>query len=340
MESSIRNILFELALPGTTLKALDLLEYIKIDDAKVFLVFRVQDDAIAIAKTWEEAVLKNCQKVCDLEILIVFNKHIESATKNNSGIQGVKHVIAIASGKGGVGKSSVCLNLALAMQKQGLRVGILDTDIYGPSLPTMVGVFEKPSTTDSKKLIPHQKFGLKLMSMGFIAPKDAAIVWRGLMVQSAVGQMLNDVIWDEGAPLDVLLVDMPPGTGDVQLTISQKANLTGAIIVVTSQELALADARRAIKMFEKLNVPIFGVIENMSSFLCPNCKTTTHIFPYNGVLDECEKQNMMLLGSIPIDIAFSESGDIGEPFLERYPNHPISKIFNQIAKTITSQLYA
>lgn len=340
MESSIRNVLFELALPGTTLKALDLLEHIKIDENKVFLLFSVQGDDLEIARAWEKVILENCQKVCNLEILIVFNKHTENAAKTNSGIQGVKHVIAVASGKGGVGKSSVCLNLALAMQKHGLRVGILDTDIYGPSLPTMVGVFEKPNTTNAKKLIPHQKFGLKLMSMGFIAPKDAAIAWRGLMVQSAVGQMLNDVIWDEGEELDVLFVDMPPGTGDVQLTISQKANLTGAIIVATSQELALADARRAIKMFEKLSVPIFGVVENMSSFLCPNCKTTSHIFPHSGVVDECAKQNMMLLGSIPIDIAFSESGDIGEPFLEKYPNHPISKTFNQIAKTITSQLYA
>lgn len=282
MESSIRNVLFDLVLPGTTLKALELLEHIKIDENKVLLVFRVQDDTVAIEHAWEETILKSCQKVCNLEILIVFNKHTESTAKTNSGIQGVKHVIAIASGKGGVGKSSVCLNLALAMQKQGLRVGILDTDIYGPSLPTMSGIFEKPSATSSKKLIPHQKFGLKLMSMGFIVPKDAAIVWRGLMVQSAVGQMLNDVIWDEGFPLDVLFVDMPPGTGDVQLTISQKANLTGAVIVATSQELALADARRAIKMFERVNVPILGVVENMSSFLCHNCQTTSHIFPHNG----------------------------------------------------------
>lgn len=343
MESSIRNTLCNLVLPGTALHALDLLEHIKIDGNKALLIFRIPDNFASIDPAWEQLIKSTCQRVCNLQILIAFNRHtsVTDTITTSSGINGVDHIIAIASGKGGVGKSSVCLNLALALQTQGLKVGVLDTDIYGPSLPTMTGIFEKPNVTPAKKLIPHQKFGLKLMSMGFIAPKDAAIVWRGLMVQSAISQMLKDVIWDDDdKPLDILLIDMPPGTGDVQLTIAQKANVTGAIIVATPQELALTDARRSIKMFEKVNVPILGIIENMSNFLCPNCKTVSHIFPKNGVIEECSKQNMPLLGSIPIDIAFSESGDTGEPFLEKYPHHPISKIFTNIAKTITSQLYA
>ncbi|MCX7343091.1 MAG: Mrp/NBP35 family ATP-binding protein [Proteobacteria bacterium] len=341
MESKIRNSLRGLVLPGTTLDALSILEHIKIDATKAFLVFHMPDNFAAVDPTWELAIQNACEKVCNLPILITFNRHNQIPPRATSGINGVHHVIAVASGKGGVGKSSICLNLALALQKQGLNVGILDADIYGPSLPTMTGVFEKPKTTSSKKLIPHQKFGLKLMSMGFMVPKDAAIIWRGLMVQSAIGQMLADVIWDEGnTPLDVLLIDMPPGTGDVQLTIAQKANLSGAIIVATSQELALIDARRAIKMFEKVNIPILGIVENMSNFLCPNCKTTSHIFPKQGVIEECSKQSMPLLGAIPLDIAFRESGDVGEPFLEKYQDHPISQIFNQMATTIKGQLHA
>lgn len=341
MESNIRNSLRGLVLPGTTLDALSILEHIKIDTTKVFLVFRMPDNFATVAPTWETAIQSACEKVCNLPILITFNRHNQMPPQATSGINGVRHVIAVASGKGGVGKSSICLNLALALQNQGLKVGILDADIYGPSLPTMTGIFEKPKTTSSKKLIPHLKFGLKLMSMGFMVPKDAAIIWRGLMVQSAIGQMLSDVIWDEDKThLDVLLIDMPPGTGDVQLTIAQKANLSGAIIVATSQELALIDARRAIKMFEKVNIPVLGIVENMSNFLCPNCKTITHIFPKQGVAEECNKQNTPLLGAIPLDIAFRESGDVGEPFLEKYHDHPISQIFNEIANTIKGQLNA
>ncbi len=341
MESNIRRSLCDLMLPGTTLNALSLLEYVKIDTTKAFLLFRMPDNFATVDPAWELAIKSVCEKVCNVPILITFNRHNQIPTQTTSGINGVHYVIAVASGKGGVGKSSICLNLALALQNQGLNVGVLDADIYGPSLPTMTGIFEKPVATTSKKLIPHQKFGLKLMSMGFMVPKDAAVIWRGLMVQSAIGQMLGDVIWNEdNIPLDILLIDLPAGTGDAQLTIAQKANLSGAVVVATSQELALIDARRAIKMFEKVSIPVLGLIENMSDFMCPNCKTISHIFPEKGVTTECTKQKLPLLGVFPLDIAFRESADSGRPFFAQYPSHPISKIFNSMAVIIKDKLHA
>ncbi len=339
MESAIRQSLHDLVLPGTTLLALNLLEYIQVDDTKIFLVFKLPDDFATADKSWEKAIQNACEQVCALPIMITFHRHKAEQKKSISGITGVHHVIAVASGKGGVGKSSICLNLALAMQSLGLNVGVLDADIYGPSLPTMTGVFEKPEATPQKKLIPHHKFGLKLMSMGFMVPKDAAIIWRGLMVQSAVTQMLGDVLWDhDGTELDILFIDLPPGTGDAQLTIAQKSNLSGAVITTTAQELALIDARRAIKMFEKVNIPILGIIENMSHFHCPGCGLDSHIFTKDGAHDESLRQKLPLLGEIPIDIAFRESADKGEPFFLKYPSHPISDVFINIAQQLQSKI--
>ncbi len=339
MESTIRTQLRDIVLPGTTLLALDLLEHIQIDSTKVLLIFKLPDDFATANKSWEKVIQNACEKACSLPIMISFHRHKAEQKKTISGIAGVHHVIAIASGKGGVGKSSICLNLALAAQSLGLKVGVLDADIYGPSLPTMTNIFEKPQATPQKKLIPHQKFGLKLMSMGFMVPKDAAVIWRGLMVQSAITQMLGDVLWDhDGTSLDFLLIDLPPGTGDAQLTIAQKSNLSGAVITTTPQELSLIDARRAIKMFEKVNIPILGIIENMSHFHCPGCGLDSHIFTKNGAIDESKRQNLPLLGSIPLDIALRESADQGEPFFIKYPSHPISEIFTNIASQLKAQV--
>lgn len=340
MESTLRQSIQDLVLPGTTFLALDLLEHISVDATKAFLIFKLPDGFAAVNKAWEQAIEQACGAVCSLPVMITFNRHKAGSQKSVSGIVGVSHVIAVASGKGGVGKSSICLNLALAMQNLGINVGVLDADIYGPSLPTMTGVFEKPEATSFKKIIPIQKFGLKLMSMGFMVPKDTAVIWRGLMVQSAVGQMLSDVLWDhDNKPLDVLFIDLPPGTGDAQLTIAQKSNLSGAVVVTTSQELALIDARRAIKMFEKVNVPILGMIENMSHFHCPGCSLDSHIFPKNGVKEEGIRQNLSLLGMIPLDIGFRESADSGDPFVVKYHSHPITKIFGEIAAQLKEVIY-
>lgn len=341
MESAIRQSIRDLVLPGTTLKALDLLEYIQVDATKAFLVFKLPDGFAEVNKNWEQVIQQACESVCALPIMITFHRHKTESQKVSSGIAGVKHVIAIASGKGGVGKSSICLNFALAMQNLGLNAGVLDADIYGPSLPTMTGLFEKPEATNLKKIIPHTKFGLKLMSMGFMVPKDAAVIWRGLMVQSAIGQMITDVLWDyDNVSLDVLFIDLPPGTGDAQLTIAQKSNLSGAIIVTTSQELALIDARRAIKMFEKINIPILGVIGNMSHFQCSGCGLESHVFPKNGISEESMRQSIPLLGTIPLDIAFRESADSGEPFFIKYPTHSIARVFSEIAQLLQKQLFS
>lgn len=340
MESALRESIRNLVLPGTTILALDLLEHISVDATKAFLVFKLPEDFATVDKAWEQGIQQACEAVCPLPIMITFNRHKAEQNKPLSGIAGVNHVIAIASGKGGVGKSSICLNLALALKTLGLKVGVLDADIYGPSLPTMTGIFEKPEATPSKKIIPIHKFGLKLMSMGFMVPKDAAVIWRGLMVQSAIGQMLGDVLWDhDDKPLDVLLIDLPPGTGDAQLTIAQKSNLSGAVVVTTSQELALIDARRAIKMFEKVNVPIMGIIENMGHFHCPGCGLDSHIFPKNGAREESTRQNLSLLGMISLDIAFRESADSANPFVIKYPSHPITKVFTEIAAHLKETIH-
>lgn len=341
MEATIRQLLKNIILPGTTHSALDLLEHIQIDKTKILLVFKLPQDFTTIDEAWENTIQSECKQVCQLPILVTFYRHKTEQKTSSSGITGVRHIIAVASGKGGVGKSSICLNLALATQALGLNVGILDTDIYGPSLPTMTNIFEKPDVIPGKKLIPHHKFNLKLMSMGFMIPKDAAVIWRGLMVQSAVTQMLGDVLWDhDDAEIDILFIDLPPGTGDVQLTIAQKSNLSGAIITTTSQELALIDARRAIKMFEKVNTPILGIIENMSHFHCPGCGLDSHIFTKDGSNKESLQQNIPLLGAIPIDIAFRESADKGMPFFIDYPSHPISKTFKNISNQLKEQFFS
>lgn len=339
MEASIRQSLKNLILPKTTLLALDLLEHIQIDQNKVLLIFTLPDDFKTADKDWEEFIRNTCEKACSLPVVITFHRHQAQQALSTSGIQGVHHVIAIASGKGGVGKSSICLNLALAAQSLGLKVGILDADIYGPSLPTMTNIFEKPKVTAEKKLIPHQAFGIKLMSMGFMIPKDAAVIWRGLMVQSAISQMLGDVLWNhDNKEIDILFIDLPPGTGDAQLTIAQKANLSGAIITTTSQELALIDARRAIKMFEKVHTPILGIIENMSHFHCPGCGLHSHIFPKDGTHKESLEKQLPLLGAIPLDIAFRESADKGKPFFITYSSHPISNTLIKIANQLKMQV--
>lgn len=339
MESQIRNALRDLVLPGTTVEALSLLEHLTIDTTKVFLLFHLPENFKKLSDAWEQAIKRECESICDLPIMVTFHRHKKESPPSISGINGVQHVIAVASGKGGVGKSSICLNLALALQRQGLKVGVLDADIYGPSLPTMTGIFAKPLVTDEKKLIPQQKFGLKLMSMGFMVPKDAAIIWRGLMVQSAIGQMLNDVVWDhDGKQVDVLMIDLPPGTGDAQLTIAQKANLSGAVIVATSQELALIDARRAVKMFEKVNIPVLGMIENMSNFVCQSCGVAAHLFPEDGVGKECLEQNLPLLGVMPFDVTFRASADAGQPFFLQYPEHQLSNTLSEIATAVRSQM--
>ena len=250
-------------------------------------------------------------------------------------IPGVSAVIAVASGKGGVGKSTTALNLALGLRDLGLKVGLLDADIYGPSVPRLTGIHEKPELNDDRKMIPIRRFGLAIMSIGFLVEEDTAMIWRGPMVMSALTQMLRDVDW---GTLDVLVVDMPPGTGDAQLTLAQNVPLKGAVIISTPQDLSLIDARRGLAMFKKVNVPVLGIVENMSYFQCPHCGTRSDIFGHGGAHHEAEKLGVPFLGEIPLHMSIRETSDAGNPVVDSEPEGPHAAIYRAIATKVRDQL--
>jgi ATP-binding protein involved in chromosome partitioning len=252
-------------------------------------------------------------------------------------IPGVSAVIAVASGKGGVGKSTTALNLALGLRDLGLKVGLLDADIYGPSVPRLTGLRDKPELNDERKMIPLKRFGLSIMSIGFLVEEETAMIWRGPMVMSAVTQMLRDVEWGK---LDVLVVDMPPGTGDAQLTLAQNVPLKGAVIISTPQDLSLIDARRGLAMFKKVNVPVLGIVENMSYFQCPHCGTKSDIFGHGGARHEAEKLGVTFLGEIPLHMAIRETSDAGNPLVDSEPDGPHAAIYRAIAGQVRDRLKA
>jgi ATP-binding protein involved in chromosome partitioning len=252
------------------------------------------------------------------------------------GIPGVKAIIAVASGKGGVGKSTVAVNLALGLAKLGLKTGLLDADIYGPSVPRLLDIRDKPRAQDGK-FVPIEKFGIKTMSIGFLVREDEATIWRGPMVQSALTQMMNDGLW---APLDVLVIDMPPGTGDAQLTIAQRVPLKGAVIVSTPQDIALIDVRRGIAMFEKTQVPVLGIIENMSTYICPNCGHESHIFGHGGARETAARLGMPFLGEIPLQASIRETSDAGTPIVAAAPDGAEARAFLLIAKDVAAKITA
>jgi ATP-binding protein involved in chromosome partitioning len=259
------------------------------------------------------------------------------APRGSRPIEGVAKIIAVASGKGGVGKSTTACNLALGLAHLGLKVGVLDADLFGPSMPRLFGITHKPSLAgDGQRLMPILKFGVKVMSIGFLVDDNSAIVWRGPMVISALNQFLRDVDWGE---LDVLVVDMPPGTGDVQLTMAQNVPLAGAVIVSTPQDLSLIDARRAIAMFKQVETPLLGIVENMSYFLCPHCGGRTDVFAHGGARHEAEARGAPFLGEVPLDIVIRETSDGGAPVVAGAPEGPQARAYLDIAERVRAGLF-
>ncbi len=250
---------------------------------------------------------------------------------------GIAAIIAVASGKGGVGKSTTAVNLAMGLAAIGQRVGLLDADIYGPSVPRMTGLAGKPTTSDGRRVTPPERFGVKVMSMGFLVDEETPMIWRGPMVQSALQQMLGDVEWGE---LDILVVDLPPGTGDAQLTMAQRVPLAGAVIVSTPQDIALLDARKAINMFRKVDVPILGIVENMSYFCCPSCGHRSEIFAHGGARDCATRYGIDFLAEIPLDLEIRTSSDEGRPIVVSEPGSVQAQSYLQLAMTVADNLRA
>jgi ATP-binding protein involved in chromosome partitioning len=258
-----------------------------------------------------------------------------SRSSGKRGVPGIASIIAVASGKGGVGKSTTAVNIALGLVANGLKVGLLDADIYGPSMPRLLNIRGKPQTVDGKILLPMENYGLKVMSMGFLVEEETPMIWRGPMVMSALTQMLREVQWGE---LDILVVDMPPGTGDAQLTMAQAVPLAGAVIVSTPQDLALIDARKGLNMFRKVDVPLLGIVENMSYFLAPDTGKRYDIFGHGGARREAERLGVPFLGEVPLQMLIRETSDTGEPVVVSHPDGPEARIYRDIATRVWQRI--
>ena len=341
-EEQVKNALKSVKYPGFSrdIVSFGLVKSIQIDDGevKVQLAIATNDPNVpATIKNDAERALRGIDGVRSAKVLIDIHAPPGGAgpSMGATRIPGVKHVIAVASGKGGVGKSTVAANLAVALEQTGARVGLCDCDIYGPSISLMFGTRERPTATDENMIVPIEQYGLRLMSMGFLLDDASPAILRGPMVTRCTQQFLRQVEWGE---LDYLVLDLPPGTGDIQLTIVQTVALSGAIIVTTPQEVALIDARKAATMFEKVNVPVLGLIENMSYFVSPSDNKRYDIFGAGGGEREAKRLRVPLLGQIPIDIATREGGDRGIPIVTEDPKSPVTAEFNRIADEIRKVL--
>lgn len=285
------------------------------------------------------AALEALPGVRSVEVEVTAAASQEPGARSPEGLlPGVRHTIAVASGKGGVGKSTVAVNLAVALARRGARVGLLDADIYGPSIPLMMGVQEQPQLDpEGRRIVPFERYGVRFMSLGFLVDRETAVIWRGPMVMKAIEQLLRDVDW---GPLDVLVLDMPPGTGDAQLTVSQKLQLSGAIVVTTPQDVALQDAVKGVNMFRKVGVPVLGIVENMSFFRCPQCGARTEVFGYGGGRREAERLRVPFLGEIALDPAIRTSGDAGRPVAAGEPGTGPECAFGEVAARVLEALAA
>ena len=286
----------------------------------------------------KDSVVSQLKKIADvknIEVNVSSDIVAHTVQRGVKLLPGVKNIIAVASGKGGVGKSTTAVNLALALSAEGASVGILDADIYGPSLPMMLGISGRPESKAENTIEPMEAHGLQASSIGFLINEDSPMVWRGPMVTSALEQLLRQTRWRD---LDYLIVDMPPGTGDIQLTLSQKVPVTGAVIVTTPQDIALLDARKGLKMFEKVGIPIIGIVENMSTYICPSCGHEEHVFGSGGGQKMCSDYGVDFLGSLPLNISIREQSDAGRPTVVAEPDGPISMVYQQIARQIAIRI--
>jgi len=317
--------------------SLGFIKELQIEGGRVSFIMELTTPACPLKeqlKTAAEQAVRGIAGVSEVQVEVSSKVSPHRVQMEEEILPGVRNIIAIASGKGGVGKSTVCVSLAVALARTGARVGLLDTDIYGPSIPIMMGVKEQPELKE-QKLIPIIRYGVKLMSIGFLISEDTPLIWRGPMVMKAVEQLLMDVDWGE---LDYLMIDLPPGTGDVQLTLAQKVPMTGVVIVTTPQDVALLDVVRGISMFKKLNVPILGIIENMSFFQCPHCGERTEIFSHGGGEAASRKLEVPFLGEVPIDLKTRTGGDTGRPVVIDDPESGQSKIFMKIAEQMAARI--
>ncbi|MBT5435734.1 MAG: Mrp/NBP35 family ATP-binding protein [Alphaproteobacteria bacterium] len=348
-EDEVRAALTSVLEPqsGKSIIALDMVEGLVVKDGNVGFALEVPAERGAALEPVRQAAEETVKALAGvLSVTAVMTAHkpagsgapaakpaAAAAPKEKAGtddIPGIGSIVAVASGKGGVGKSTTSVNIALALAGLGKRVALLDADIYGPSAPRLLGLSGKPET-DGKKLWPKEAFGIKAMSIGLLIEEDQPMVWRGPMVQSALEQMLRQVEWGE---IDVMIIDMPPGTGDAQLTLTQRAPLAGAVIVSTPQDLSLIDARKGLNMFRKVDVPILGIIENMSYFICPHCNERTDVFSHGGARDEATKLDVPFLGEIPLDIRIRETSDGGHPIVVAEPESSFAQSYREIAQAI------
>ena len=315
---------------------------INISNGNIQFTLEIEDEfkkhADRISKVAEVVVLK-LPDINSVTVILTSHKSLpkrnpEENNEDEKSIPGIDKIIAVASGKGGVGKSTTSINLAISIKNLGFNVGILDADIYGPSIPKLVGSTQKPQS-NGKMLIPIEAFGLQVMSIGFLVAEESPTIWRGPMVISAFTQLLTQVAWRD---LDYLIIDLPPGTGDIQLSLSQKANVNGSVIVSTPQDLALIDARKGLNMFRKVDIPVLGIIENMSYFICPSCNEQTNIFGNGGAQKEAERLGVDFLGAIPLDTEIRLTSDQGEPITETNSNSPQSEQYKLIAENIVTKV--
>lgn len=317
------------------LVSLGMIKDVKVDGGKVSFTLELTTPACPMRsqmkKACEDAVL-TVPGVKQVDVTLGARVRKGGVHGEKRQIPGVSNIVAVASGKGGVGKSTVAVNLAVALARAGASVGLLDADIYGPSIPIMMGTNERP-TGDGEKLYPLERYGVRIMSLGLMVPPDSPVIWRGPMVMKAVEQLLYDVTWGE---LDYLVIDLPPGTGDAQLTLAQLVPVTGSVVVTTPQDVALADATKGVRMFQELKVPILGIVENMSYFECPHCGERTELFSHGGGAQTAERLGVPFLGEIPLHASIREAGDAGKPIVEADPESTQSKAFHRLAEQVAA----